>query len=236
MKNPRAFLWIGLCLILFVNVQVWIRDFAPLDAAQATAERQALEQQQRDNPLTAEVPVADAAPVPAAVTPGDPVLTPAVEGEVPTVAAPAAAAAPVAAGERTLNVRTDVLDVDISLRGAALTRADLLLYPVEKGGSVPVRLMRNNGAGDQYLLQTGLAGAGAGVRAEDFPTHIAQFDTAYNGLRLEAGQDELRVPFTWTSPAGVEVVKTLGFKRGSDRSDVDYADYNASTAPGSVAP
>ncbi|HUG72983.1 MAG TPA: membrane protein insertase YidC [Steroidobacteraceae bacterium] len=236
MKNPRAFLWIGLCLILFVNVQVWIKDFAPLDQAQAAAERQALEQQRRDNPLTAEVPVADVAPVPAAVAAGDSVPAPPVEGEVPSVAAPAAAAAPVAAGERTLNVRTDVLDVDISLRGAALTRADLLLYPVEKGGSVPMRLLRNNGAGDQYLLQTGLAGAGPGVRPEDFPTHIAQFDTTYNGFRLEEGQDELRVPFTWTSPAGVEVVKTLVFRRGSYRIDVEYAINNASTAPWSVAP
>jgi YidC/Oxa1 family membrane protein insertase len=243
MKNPRAFLWVGLCLILFVNVQVWISDYAPVDRAEAAAERQALEQQKRDNPLTAEVPVADATPVPAAVTPGESVLNapPAVEagGDVPVVAAPtaaAAAAAPAAPGERTLNVRTDVLDVDISLRGAALTRADLLLYPVEKGGSVPIRMLRNNGAGDQYLLQTGLAGAGAGVRPEEFPTHIAQFETSYNGFRLEEGLDELRVPFTWTSPAGVQVTKTLVFKRGSYRIDVQYEVTNGSTAPWSVAP
>jgi YidC/Oxa1 family membrane protein insertase len=187
MKNPRAFLWVGLCLILFVNVQVWISDFGPRDAAQAAAAQQALEQEKRDNPLTAEVPLADATPVPAAApTPSEAVLAaPAVEGEVPTVAAAAAvatAAAPGAAAERTLTVRTDVLDVDLSMRGAAITRADLLLYPVEKGGTVPIRLMRNNGAGDQYLLQTGLAGAGPGVQPLDFPTHIAEFETPYNSV------------------------------------------------------
>ena len=89
-----------------------------------------------------------------------------------------------------LNVTTDVLDVDISLRGAELVRADLLLYPVHKGGSEVVRLLRNNGAGDEYVLQTGLTGAGAG----DFPTHLAQFQTPFTSFRLEDGLVEGRVP------------------------------------------
>jgi YidC/Oxa1 family membrane protein insertase len=44
------------------------------------------------------------------------------------------------------------------------------------------------------------------------------------------------VPFTWTSPAGVEVTKTLVFRRGSYRIDVRYDIRNGSAAAWSVAP
>ncbi|MDQ2640164.1 MAG: membrane protein insertase YidC [Pseudomonadota bacterium] len=234
MKNLRAALWIGLALILIVNVQVWMREFGAQDAAAAAEAQRAFEQEKKNNPLAAAVPtvptgesVAGAAPatveaaVPQAAAPGD----------APT-AAPAAPAPTANATASVLNVTTDVLDVDISLRGAELVRADLLLYPVHKGGSEVVRLLRNNGAGDEYVLQTGLTGAGAG----DFPTHLAQFQTPFTSFRLEDGLDELHVPFTWQSPAGVEVVKTLTFRRGSYRIDVKYEVRNGSDAAWSVAP
>src|SRR5690606_41324088 len=84
MKHPRSFLWIGLALILLVNVQVWISEFGPRDAAIEQAQRQALEQQKRDNPLAAEVPTAGdiAAPTPAAAA------TPDAAGEVPVAPPP----------------------------------------------------------------------------------------------------------------------------------------------------
>src|SRR5690606_22728159 len=87
MKNPRTFLWIGLALILLVNVQVWMAEFGPRDAAQDEAQRQAMEQQKRDNPLAAEVPNAGDTGTPAAAA-----APAAADGDVPVVAAPAPAA------------------------------------------------------------------------------------------------------------------------------------------------
>src|SRR5690606_18991070 len=163
------------------------------------------------------------------------------DGDVPVAAAPTPAAdappaAPAAAApaDRILNVRTDVLDVDISLRGAELVRADLLQYPVEKGHAEVVRLLRNNGAGDQYVVQTGLTGAGG--QGASYPTHLANFETPFTAFRLEPGLDELRVPFTWTSPEGITVTKTLVFRRGSYRIDVMHEIRNASGMPWAVAP
>jgi len=238
MKNLRAALWIGLALILIVNVQVWIKEFGAQDAAAAAQAQRALEQERRDNPLAAAVPT-----VPTSESAGNPAATPAAtpaDGAVPQATAPGAvptAAAAVAtpasdAAAGVLNVTTDVLDVDISLRGAELVRADLLLYPVHKGGSEVVRLLRDNGPGDEYVLQTGLTGAGAG----DFPTHLALFETPFTSFRLEEGLDELHVPFTWKSPSGVEVTKTLTFRRGSYRIDVKYEVTNGSEGAWSVAP
>src|SRR5690606_33795664 len=105
------------------------------------------------------------------------------DGDVPVVTpAPAAAASDATGPVRILNVRTDVLDVDISLRGADIVRADLLEYPVKKGGDVPVRLLRNNGPGDQYVLQTGLTGAAANTQPGSYPTHVALFSTPFQGF------------------------------------------------------
>jgi YidC/Oxa1 family membrane protein insertase len=243
MKNLRAALWIGLVLILFVNVQVWMREFGAKDAAAAAEAQRVLEQEKRNNPLAAAVPTVPGGDAPAAAAPAAPsevpaAAAPAPTGEVPAAAAsPAPAATPAATGAApVLTVTTDVLEVDISLRGADLVRADLLQYPVHKGQSEVVRLLRNNGPGDEYVLQSGLTGAGAGAQAADFPTHLALFETPFSGFRLEDGLDELKVPFTWKSPEGVEVTKTLTFRRGSYRIDVQYEVKNGSAAAWSVAP
>jgi YidC/Oxa1 family membrane protein insertase len=152
----------------------------------------------------------------------------------PVAATPAAAAAvPEAA---SLNVRTDVLDVDVSLRGGELVRADLLNYPVVKGQPTPVRLLRNNGEGDRYLVQTGLAGVTAGATPEGYPTHLAIFTSDFTGFELQSGQNDLRVPLEWTSPEGVKVTKTLIFHRGLYRIDVEYKIDNGSMAAWSVQP
>src|SRR5690606_339357 len=111
MKNPRTFLWIGLALILVVNVQVWMAEFGPRDAALAEAQRLAMEQERRDNPLSGEVPEAAGEGAPARE--GVPVATPAAPAaandEVPVAAAPATPAAdavPASATPRIINVRT----------------------------------------------------------------------------------------------------------------------------------
>jgi YidC/Oxa1 family membrane protein insertase len=239
MKNLRTFLWIGLALILFVNFQTWMADFAPRDAAAAAAAQKATEEARAANTLGAEIPQAGAA----STTPGAAAPTAttsaAAAGAVPAVAAPgttAATAESALPAASVINVRTDVLDVDVSLRGGELARADLVQYRVVKGGTEPVHLLRSQGSGNQYLLQTGLAGAGNGAAADAYPTHLALFTSDFTGFRLEEGIDELRVPLKWSSPDGITVTKTLVFRRGSYRIDVEYAVSNAGANAWSVAP
>jgi YidC/Oxa1 family membrane protein insertase len=220
MKNLRTYLWIGLALILFVNYQTWHFEFAPRDAAAAEKVAAA---EKAAQPLTTSVPQAPTVPAAATTppTPGSTVPT----MNAPAVAAPAAASpSPPAA---VLNVHTDVLDVDVSLRGGVLSRADLLEYRAVKGSTEPVHLLRQHGPGDEYLLQTGLNGP---VKELSYPTHEALFTSDYTGFRLENGIDELRVPLKWSSPDGVMVTKTLIFRRGSYRIDVEYTVTNGSAA------
>ncbi|MEJ0099557.1 MAG: membrane protein insertase YidC [Pseudomonadota bacterium] len=181
MKNLRLYLWIGLALVLFVNFQAWMAEFAPRDAAAAAAIQRAAAAENAAHPLGAEIPQVPSAAISTngvvAVAPGD---VPA--AAAPNAPAPTAASLPVAS---TLTVRTDVLDVDISLRGGELTRADLLQYRFVKGAAEPVRLLRKQGAGNTFLLQTGLAGNTSNPAPDDYPTHLALFTSDYTGFRLE---------------------------------------------------
>ncbi|MGC4029338.1 MAG: membrane protein insertase YidC [Steroidobacteraceae bacterium] len=229
MKNLRLFLWIALGMILLVNYQTWQLDYAARDAAAAEAARVAA----AANPppsLGNAIPQAGAANAPAAAGATAPVPQAAPTPGAATQPDAAAAAAPA-----LLRVKTDVLDLDISLVGGELRRADLLQYPVVKGQPEVVRLLRAQGPGDEYVLQSGLAGAGA-VPAGSYPTHVETFTSDFAGFELQDGADELRVPLKWSSAEGVNVTKTFVFHRGSYRIDIEYRVDNGSPAAWQVAP
>ena len=109
----------------------------------------------------------------------------------------APSATPVESDESGGKVRvvTDVLVLDIDLKGGTLVYAELPGYPMVKGQTQPVVLFNQADAATNYVLQTGLAG----TKPDDArPTHLATFTSAADKYELAAGQDELRVPLTWT--------------------------------------
>ncbi|MBX3695891.1 MAG: membrane protein insertase YidC [Steroidobacteraceae bacterium] len=232
--NPRVFLWLGLVLLAWLNFETWTRDYAPAPKTQAEAAQEAAERSAvlEGNVPQAAVPAAAPAPVAAAPGAAPAVGTDAVPGAdvVPQAGAPAAEA-PAAAPAAIVHVETDVLDVDIGLVGGELRRADLLAYPLVKGQSTPVRLFNRDGAQGFYVMQTGLAGAGGAAS----PTHLETFTAAAGEFRLAPGQNELRVPLTWTDGHGVTVTKTFVFGRGRYNVALEYSVRNDSDAPWSAA-
>ena len=128
-----------------------------------------------------------------------------------------------------MHVTTDVLVLDIDLKGGTLVRAELPSYPMVKGESQPVVLLNRDSPATNYVLQTGLAGAETGRRAPDAPRRLSRARrTSYT---LAPGQQELRVPLTWTDGAGVTVTKTFIFKRGAFAIGLEYQVDNARHAP-----
>jgi YidC/Oxa1 family membrane protein insertase len=114
-----------------------------------------------------------------------------------------------------VRVVTDVLDLDVSLQGGSLLRADLLKYPQRKSeGSPPVRLLTTTDSTFQ-VARSGLRAAGG--RPE--PTHLATYTSAAGEFRLAPGAPELRVPLTWTDGQGLTVTKTFVLKPG--RYDIE---------------
>lgn len=222
MTNIRPFLWAALAMALFLNYEAWLRDYGPRDAAAAAAEA-ARPRPNLDSAVPA-IPGNAPAAAPAGATP------------VPDVAPPAAVAGAGAAasidaapdaGTGKVTIHTDVLDVDISLRGGELLRADLPAYPRVKGGDVPVRLLRREGPDSLYVLQSGLAG---GIAGAERPTHLALFASDFAEYKMMDGIDTIRVPLAWTGSDGVKVTKTFVFKRGQYRIDLEYEVENGSAA------
>jgi len=200
MDNPRLYLWIGLALLGWMNVVQWNRDYGAPPVVEASAGSTTTEAAAADAAGQAQLP---SMPTGAAATPS-----------VPAVAAPDdGAAVPAAVATDTqarVRVVTDVLDLDISLQGGDLVRADLPKYPRDKReGSPPVRLFGTQEP-DFHVARTGLRALKG--RAE--PTHLAVYTSAQAEYRLAPGAQELRVPITWTDGQGVTVTKTYVFKPG----------------------
>ena len=215
MDQPRVFLWVGLLLLLWLNVDAWMKDAAAPAPATETAATPA---------------ISGAAPgsAPAGGTLSDEL--PSVAGEKPAAvsreAAPIEAAA-VSIGK--IHVVTDVLDLDLNLAGGELIRADLPKYPREKDDpTTPVRLFNTDSKDSQFLFQSGLTSGETG-RAE--PNHKAEFSATASEYRMAEGADELRVPLNWSDGAGLSVTKTFVFHRGSYAVEIRYNVTNGSGAP-----
>jgi YidC/Oxa1 family membrane protein insertase len=218
--NVRIASWVLLGMALFLNVQMWLHDYPPVEVARPSASVPA-------------APLDSLAPTAAATAPGS---TPgSTSGPAPAVAATAAAPASAQAdlNAPTVHVVTDVFDAEVSLSGGQLKRIDLLAYPVEKNKpDVPVRLLNTDSPTSIFVLEGGLAATGT----ESAPTHLALYRSALTEARLAPGQDTLELPLTWTDDKGVTVTKTYSFHRGQYRIGLDYKINNTSANAWSFAP
>ena len=218
MNNPRVMLWLALAAILVLNYQAWVHDYGATDNAAATHTAAAAGTHNGAGNLDSAVPqtfTTDTTTPPASAAPGAAAAIPNPPASEP--AGNSAAAAP------HVHVRTDVLDIDISLQGGTIQRADLLRYPKVKGGSEPVRLMNQDSDETLYLLKTGLVGPG------EHPTQFATYSAPKTDYELGDAK-QLLVPLTWTDGHGVTVTKTFTFDRGDYRIGLLYSVDNRSSA------
>jgi len=159
-----------------------------------------------------------------------------VAGDVSPTAGVVSASAPAAvepSNAGKVRVTTDVLIVDIDLKGGTLVRAELPGYPLVKGKPEPVVLLNQDSPATNYVIQSGLA---APPKAEGArPTHLATFASAADRYDLAPGQDELRVPLTWTDGQGVTVTKTFVFHRSMFGIGLEQTIHNDSPVPWTAA-
>jgi YidC/Oxa1 family membrane protein insertase len=214
MDNPRIYLWIGLALLAWMNLIQWNRDYGtvppPAVSAPVVGGSTA-----SGTAATAQLPAlpTDSSPAAAAASAAPPAPT------------DAGAAASVAT-QPTVRVVTDVLDLDVSLQGGTLVRADLLRYPETKAkDSPPVRLLTTAEGGFE-VARSGLRAAGGGAE----PTHLATLTAASREYHIAPGAEELRVPLTWTDGQGLAVTKTYVLKRGSYEIGLTYDVTNGTAA------
>ncbi len=213
MEQQRILLYIALAFTLYLIWQAWQEDYGPRPAPSQAAPAA----QGTDSGAAKSQPAAAAPDLPQA------------PGSLPT----AKTESPAASAEAgTIRVSTDVLDLELSLRGGDFVHADLPTYPVSVDEpDKPVRLFDN---GERvYVAQTGLLAVAADPKAavEAAPSHHARFQAERRTYTLADGREALEVPLVWTGPDGVKVTKTYVFHRGSFLVEVRYRIENPGDQP-----
>jgi YidC/Oxa1 family membrane protein insertase len=225
-NNIRAFLWLGLGLALWLNYSQWQTDYGPkpVPTVSDPASPNSTPNAPKPPDIADSVPQAtQMAPV-AVDSPGAAAST-----DVPQATA---ADTVETAGAKKIRVTTDVLVLDISLTGGTLVHAELPGYPIIKGQAAPVVLFNTDSPTSNYVLRTGLANP----KSANSPTHQAIFTAPAEQFSLAAGQDELRVPLTWTDGNGITVTKTFVFTRSMFVIGLEYRIDNASQSLWQAAP
>ena len=90
---------------------------------------------------------------------------------------------------------------------------------------IPVQLLSNK-PGEEYVLASGLVDGN-----RNGPTHLTLLNSAGTVYTLSDGQDEVRVPLSWSDGAGLSVEKIYHFRRGRYDIGVEYRVTNNSTQP-----
>ena len=211
LEQLRNLLLIAVCVVGFLLWQAWQQDYGP-------------------KPLP---------PAPSAGVSEDGTPIPVLEEDVPalpTISGQDLASAPdlpdVAATPeyKKIRVRTDVLDLDINLRGGGIRRLALLDYPVslsEKDTPFPLLEFQPPNV---FLAQSGLRGKSTSARG-NAPDHHAEFTADRSEYTLVDGTDTLEVTLQWSSADGVRVAKVYTFHRGSYSIDVHYRVNNGTSEP-----
>lgn len=186
MESQRSFLIIALAFVSFLLWQQWQIDNAP-----------------------APMPVAQTSP-----TNEMSEYIPASSDDIPKSEA-VAKSTPVASSAEVINVKTNVLDLDIDTQGGDVVGARLLQYPIELGAEESLTLLTKT-PGFSYVAQSGLVGShGPDASRSGRPIYTADSNT-YNDKT-----NSIAVPLTW-SDEKVTVVKTFMFEPNSYNVTVKY--------------
>ncbi len=201
MANTRPILLITLVFLAYLIWLEWQKDYGP-------------------QPTPAQTPVAQSEPgagvpdVPAfsaenAETgqPADlPDLGDAAPASQPAAEVSQSAATPPA---QLITVTTDVLRLEIDLKGGTVVKSELLDYAeTVEDPEQKVVLLQPSGP-EMYIAQSGL------LSHQQAPNHASVYQSAGTEFVLQDGQDELTVPLTWRSDDGVAVTKTFTLARGA---------------------
>jgi YidC/Oxa1 family membrane protein insertase len=214
MGNLRPVLIIGLVFLAYMIWVQWQRDYGP-EPRPATAQTS-----QTDSLTDGSVPEVPPATPGAADNAAD--LPAPVDLSNREKAAPAP---DTAQSTDLITVKTDVLELQIDLKGGTVVSSVLLDYPVtQKEPERQVNLLSGSSA-DLFVAQSGL------LSNQDAPNHTSRYSVTRREYQLQEGEDRLVVPMTWTSEGGIEVTKTFVLRRGKYEIAVNHDVRNGSGAP-----
>lgn len=189
MDTRRLFLLLALGLILLLLWTAW-RSEHPALPPPGNASESAAASARASGTVTSPLPVTVAGAVP---------------GVTSAVRLPGRGANFKPPQGANITIRTDVLELTVALKGAAVIRATLLNYPQKMGQSERVTLL--SPAPDDFLVAYPELD-GAGIPSEP------EYSTTAATYTLTPGESTLRVPLAW-SGNGLKLTQTLILTRGS---------------------
>ncbi|MBA2657270.1 MAG: membrane protein insertase YidC [Tatlockia sp.] len=120
---------------------------------------------------------------------------------------------------RTIQVKTDVLNLHIDLRQGDIVNAQLLDYPVSvEEKDRPITLLQNN-AGERYVANSSLFNTTEEKNAKNINF---SFSTDKELYQLNPGENSLKVTLSGKTTEGLNVTKEFVFSRDSYLIHVNY--------------
>lgn len=124
-----------------------------------------------------------------------------------------------------INISTDLVQARINTLGGGIEYLGLSAHPLALSRpDNPVVLMQNN-AQERYISQSGITGD-----SPNLPNHNTQYTARQTDYVLGDADSSLVIDLNWTSPQGVDYVKTYTFNRDSYRAEVVFSIANNSAA------
>lgn len=116
---------------------------------------------------------------------------------------------------KTIHIKTDILEADISTIGGDISSLALLKHPDGLDKNKPLMLFQRGANTHNYVAQSGLLGAG-------LPNHNSQFVSEQDQYVLSGNAEQVQVRLKAESDSALKVSKIITFHKGSYLIDVAY--------------
>ncbi|MDT8428035.1 MAG: membrane protein insertase YidC [Pseudomonadales bacterium] len=211
MDSIRYIILGGLAVVTYLLLLAWQTDYPTQPP-----------QQLEPSEIPASVDLSD---VPAAPQVLDASDTPAsVPADIPTLGSTPPSTTASTPNQNTLvSIKTDVLNMQIDLRGGDIVFASLPEHQQQLDETENPFVLLESGSLRNYVAQSGLIGPD-GIDASTRPL----FQAAANEYLLNTSEDSLRVDLTYQTPENIAVTKRFEFERGSYLVNVSYLINNRS--------
>ncbi len=116
---------------------------------------------------------------------------------------------------KSILVKTDYVEAEISTIGGDIVRLALLRQPDVQDKSKPLVLFHRGEGTHNYLAQSGLLGTG-------LPNHTTQFVSEQDSYELTGNSDQVQVRLNAVDSGSLKATKVITFHKGSYLIDISY--------------
>lgn len=130
---------------------------------------------------------------------------------------------------KTIHVKTDLVEAEISTQGGDINHLALLKHPDGQDKTKPVILFQHGEGTHNYAAQSGLLGT-------NMPNHNSMFETEHDRYDMSEGKEQLQIRLKLAGENALKVTKIITFHKSSYLVDVAYELENTSDQPISTSP